>query len=353
MKMKPLVKILTVASMILLATILAVGGCASPTSGGPVEFKLGHWSPDGGVYDVQYEAFAKEVEEKTNGQVKITIIPGGALGNAPTHFDLLQSGGLDFSMWMPIVSPGKYPLFEAFELPFVTSDWESHLRAVHELINEGLMDDVFYEEVHYVAPGMAPPNHILTKGVKIKAPADLSGVRVRGEGGVKTQILDTAGATAVTVSYGEMYTALDTGVIEATMTVYQTAADFSFEDFIRYVVELDAASTNIMLIMNENSYQSLPRKTQKIIDEAGENSINALLGSLEARTKQGKDALIAAGATIYVPTAAEKQLWRDAFLPVWDAWLAKTEGAGLPGEDLLGAYGEAVEKNGGKWIYKY
>lgn len=348
----------SLASVIVAVLLLAGWGqlaaAASPSSpsGAPViELKLGHFGAV--AYEVQYEAFKKEVEERTKGRVRITIYHKSSLGDFRTHWTLLMSGGIDLAMMMPVYFPGKYPSFELFALPFIMSDLNTHIRAMDKMVRKGLLDKVYLNEIHHVAAGTSPANHIQTKAKKVVLPSDLKGVRIRGIGGVMTQVLEKVGAASVTVVYGELYSAFEKGVIEAALTDYMVTVNMRLEDFVRNVTELNASGSPLLLVMNKNSYAKLPPDIRKIIDEAGEHSLGVEIDAVNAEIKRGKAALIGKGAQVYVPTPAELQAWRNAFMPVWDDWLKTTASKGLNGKQLLHEYGVTVKELGGKWPYPY
>lgn len=339
-----------------LAALLLMAGCgqsaaASSQAGPVIELKLGHFGA--AAYEVQYEAFKKEVEEKSKGRVRITIYHKSSLGDFRTHWTLLTSGGIDLAMMMPVYFPGKYPLFELFALPFIMSDLDTHIRAMDKMIRKGLLDKVYLNEIHHVAAGTSPANHIQTKAKKVALPSDLKGMRIRGIGGVATQVLDKIGAASVTVVYAELYSAFEKGVIEAALTDYMVTVNMRLEDFVRNATELHASGSPLLLVMNKNSYAKLAPDLRKIIDEAGQNSLRVEIDAVNSEVKRGKAALLAKGAQIYSPTPAELQAWRTAFIPVWDDWLKTTESKGLNGKKLLQEYGATVKELGGKWPYQY
>ena len=98
--MRAIVKLLATAC----AVAFAVGGSAGAQDK-PIELKLSHWAPpshvnQGGVFG----PWAKMVEEKSGGRLKITIFPGGVLGKPADHWDLAQNGIVDIA-WARTTTP--------------------------------------------------------------------------------------------------------------------------------------------------------------------------------------------------------------------------------------------------------
>lgn len=324
---------------------------AAPAPVKAIDLKLGHWVMPGNVFYVLFEAFIKEVKEKSKGQLTISMVPG--LGSPQAHWDMLQQGALDFQLFLPMMHPGKFDLFEAFQLPFITSSVQSHIYASNDIIEKGLVDKSIYNDSVPLVWGISPANHIMTKGPKARVPTDLKGMKVRALGGVMTESLAKLECTPVTVIWAEQYTAIERGVVNALMTDYACVNDLKLDDHIRYIVELNACVTTHGLIMNKKRYESLSPELQKIIKEAAKNSLQAHFSQIDINEGKGRNAVLKRGGEVYVPTQGERQKWIDAFFPVWQDWIDRTEKKGLGGKQLLHEYGIAVKKYGGQWPYQY
>jgi TRAP-type C4-dicarboxylate transport system substrate-binding protein len=318
-----------------------------------IEMKFGHWNNPKSLHQAQYDAFAQEVEARTNGGIHITFYPGGSLGDIKTHQALLVSGSIDFAEFVPMFHPGKYPLFDMFQLPWLTNDIMIHTRAMQELGKRGLLDKVYYEEAHHLAGGIGTTASIFTVKDKIRKPKDLEGIKIRSSGGPTTRMLTAARASVVSVPFTETYEALQRGVVAGAFTDWSGSYDAKFLDFLRHVCVLDCYVTTIGIVMNKKSYERLPTEYKKIIDEAADNSIPPLIKNIAVVTKKSQEFLLSKGGEIYNPTPAEMQAWKDTFMFVWEDWIKEMESKGLDGKALLHEYGQTAKRLGGEWPYKY
>ena len=95
--------------------------------GGPVELVLGHFVPTRHEFHAQLlEPWAREVEGRSGGRLRISIHPGGSLGPAPAQYKNVTAGAMDIGLGVHSYTPGRFPLTESLELPFL---WDSARRA--------------------------------------------------------------------------------------------------------------------------------------------------------------------------------------------------------------------------------
>src|SRR6185369_712534 len=106
-----------------------VGPLAGPAK--PVELILGHFVPTAHEFHAQLLApWAADVEQRSGGRLRITIHPGGALGPAAAQYKNVTAGAMDIAFGVQSYTPGRFPLTEAAELPFL---WRSAEQATAAL----------------------------------------------------------------------------------------------------------------------------------------------------------------------------------------------------------------------------
>ena len=115
-----------------LVASLAVFGCAAPPTEAPpteappvaeepIEMSVAIWVPP--VHHTvpdMLEPWAQELEKRTNGRLKLTLFTGSALGAPADHFDIAVEGAADIAIFNPGFTPGRFPLSEVIELPFLS-----------------------------------------------------------------------------------------------------------------------------------------------------------------------------------------------------------------------------------------
>ena len=130
-------KLVIVSSLILMAIALVIGGCAKPAPAqhhrqpqhphqllhqlrATIELKMSTWPPLTDEYTQRgIVAWTKEIEQKTNGRVKITFFAGATLGAPPDHLDLVMKDTADIGWINPAFTPSVFPLTDIRNLPFL------------------------------------------------------------------------------------------------------------------------------------------------------------------------------------------------------------------------------------------
>ena len=100
--------------------IILVATLAAPVDAQdkPIELKFSSWVATAhGHHTGVMVPWAKMVEDKSGGRLKITIYPGSTLGKAVDHFDMVKNGIADVGFTTPGYTPGRFPLISVTELP--------------------------------------------------------------------------------------------------------------------------------------------------------------------------------------------------------------------------------------------
>ena len=108
-----------VASLTL--AMIALGTpAAAPAQDKPIELKFSSWVGTGhGHHTGVMVPWAKMIEEKSGGRLKVTIYPGSTLGKPADHFDMVMNGIADMGFATPGYTPGRFPLISVAELPLL------------------------------------------------------------------------------------------------------------------------------------------------------------------------------------------------------------------------------------------
>jgi TRAP-type transport system periplasmic protein len=119
-------------TLALLVSSLAIPGFLRAQAK-PIDLKIAMWvgaTHPGGICAKQW---SDELEKRTGGRIKAIFYYSEALGKAPTYADLLQSGGTDAATVMFGYTPGRFPLLEIMNLPFVWHEGDVEHRVYYAL----------------------------------------------------------------------------------------------------------------------------------------------------------------------------------------------------------------------------
>ncbi|MEW9670559.1 TRAP transporter substrate-binding protein [Ammoniphilus sp. 3BR4] len=272
-----------VASGILAAGLLS--GCgntegntgAAETGKGTEEkeqtLKLAHNLSEDHPVHIALSDFSKKVEEKSGGKMKVQIFANGVLGAEKEVLEQLQGGAVDMTKVSAAALENFAPEYAVFSVPylFVSKDHfykSMESEAVQKLY--GANKDKGFVGLTYYDSGA---RSFYTKGKAIKTPDDLKGLKIRVQDSpTAIKMVELLGGNPTPMAYGEVYTALQSGVIdgaESNETALTTgkhgevAKDFSLNE---HTMIPD------VLVISSNTWDKLSPEQQKILNEAAKSS---------------------------------------------------------------------------------
>ncbi len=275
--------------------------------------------------------YMRRVEELTDGQVEFDEHYLGALVGGPDVFAAIQDGRTEAGFHVSFYQPAELPITQIAGIPFVTEDAEAYVRALGEMF---ATNDAFQEE--FLSNGLRPLTfiHLSSATIGLKDPVDsyegLSGRRIRSAG-LLAPVLDAAGAEPVAMALGEVYEALQRGILDGWSSLALTPAMTSgLHEQAPYVHQ---PGTGMYLapsfMINETYYQSLPESIRAAFEQAAQE-VPEVGGQITMDTDALRcDELYAAGGEVVVWDQAEVDRWADV---VGDSaaelWFGNVESAG-------------------------
>lgn len=282
----------------------------------------------------------KAVEEQSGGRIDVQLFPSMQLGGKPPQlFDQARDGIVDVSWTLLGYTPGRFPIAEVFELPFMSGTAAQTTAALQEFQAKYLGD-----EMAQVKPLLlhAPAGYKFhMRSGPIASLADLKGKKIRAPSRAMTDALNALGATAVGMPVPEVAQALTTGVIDGAQIPWEVVGSLRVEEITNAHTEIGVEnggmSTAVMaLVMNRAKYDDLPDDLKKVIDDNSGAALAALAGEAFDRVEAAeRQKFLDAGAQINVIPAEQVGDWRAAVQPVIEAWVKAMDGRGLDGQAML------------------
>jgi TRAP-type C4-dicarboxylate transport system substrate-binding protein len=300
----------------------------------PIELKLSHFmSPMHNLHVDVFAPFAKTVEEKTNGRVKITIYPGEALGKAKDHYDMAAGGVTDLAFVIHGYTTGRFPLTSVIELPFLIPSAKVGSRVIWELYEKKFLTE--YPGVKVLSLWVHSPGHIHMAKKPVKTLEDMKGLRLRSPGPQQTLLLRELGVSPLTMPIPELYQAVQSGMADGAVIPFSAIVDFKLSDIIKHHTIGNLYVMSMSLVMNQKTWDSLPPDIQKIMEENSGPRMSEMAGtSYDSYDLKGVEAAKKVGATIYTPPSEEIKRWVDRSKSLTDKWIADMEAKGLPGKKI-------------------
>ena len=212
---------------------------------------------------VQMERWAKEVEKRTNGKVKVQTFPGGTLLPAKNIFDGVVTGTADIGNFAMSYQPGRFPVSEAIDLPIGFTSAKAASLALFDLIEKYKPKE--FEKVKMITLFTCPPADFMTK-TPVKSLSDLKGMELRASG-TGAAVLKRLGATPVGMPQSEAPEAIQKGVVKGNVSSMEILKDFNFAAYLPFATEANLFVVTFAVVMNNDKWNSLPADVKKVIDD--------------------------------------------------------------------------------------
>lgn len=323
------------AMVLFLVIFLAIEKPSYAQTAKPIELKLSHWmSPMHNLHVGVFTPFAKELEERTKGRVKITIYGGEALGKAKDHYDSAVNGITDIALFIQGYTAGRFPLTQVIELPIDVPSAKVGSRVIWELYEKYLEQE--YPGVKLLTLWTHEPGHVHMSKKPVKTLEDIKGLRVRSPGPIQTALVRELGASPLTIPVPELYDALNRGMADGTVIGFSAVKDFKLFEVLKYHTISNLYVMTMGLAMNLKAWNSLPPDIQKIMEGLIGARLSEMAGnSFDKYDLLGKEEAKKAGAEIYTLPPEEKKRWEERVRPLNEKWVADMEAKGLPGRKIF------------------
>ena len=279
------------------------------------------------------DAWAREIEKKTNGQVKINVLAGGTLTPADQCFDGVVKGISDIGMSVFAYTRGRFPMMEVLDLPLGYPNGRTATRVANEFFNkfkpkelEGVK--VFY--VHAHGPGLLHTKAPVTTLEQIK------GMKIRSTG-LSAKIAESLGAIPVAMPQGQTYESLQKGVVEGTFAPIETLKGWKQAEVIKSTTDCSAIgyTTAMFVVMNLQKWNGLPADVRKVMDEVSAQWIDLHGKAWDQIDQEGREYTLSLGNKIVSLSADENGRWKKAVRPIIDNYMKEVSAKGLPAEKAL------------------
>ena len=292
-------------------------------------------SPKAIVNQLFLEPWAREVAASSEGRVRVQVFPAMQLGGRPADlYGQARDGVVDLVWTLPGYSPGRFPLTEVFELPFVCGNAEATSQALTTFYRKWMRDE--YRDTHPLVFHATAPGQIHTADRPVRTVDDLAGLKARAASQTVAAMLEALGAVPVGMPVPQVYEALARGVVEGAMVPWTIMRPFRLHEVTRYHTEVDLGCTPFVLTMNKARYDGLPADVRRLLDDSTGMQLAQRLGRIWQEDEEaGRDIALQRGHPVIALAEAERARWRAATAPVVGAWVAKVDAMGYDGRALL------------------
>jgi tripartite ATP-independent transporter DctP family solute receptor len=269
------------------------------------------------------EYMGQLLKERSGGKLGVKVFPNGALGQERDTIEQLKIGGLD--MMRINVAPLNNIVPETIvpALPFIFRS-EEHMHTVLDgpigdeilaaMESQGMIGLAFYDS--------GARSMYATKPIKTLADIQHSKVRVQ-QSDLFVSMIEALGANPTPMPYGEVYTGLKTGIIDAAENNYPSYESSRHFEAAPYYSLTEHSMAPEVLVFSKPIWDRLKPEDQAMIRQAAKDSVPEMRKLWDEREAKSRQTVEAGGAKI--GQIEDKQAWTDAMKPVYDKFASTPE----------------------------
>ncbi len=263
------------------------------------------------------EFFGQEVESQTNGRIHVEVYPNNALGNEREVVELTIIGAVE------LVCPSNAPVatfvpeMMVLELPYLFRDREHMYRVLDGPIGQGFAEPLRKRGLYLLGYFDVGLRHLMTKDKVVASMADMAGLKIRTmENSLHLRAFTAFGASPLPMAYGEVYTAMEQGVIDGAEAARSNYYAKRFYEVAPHWAEIGWMFLVSPLVMSEQFYQSLSEEDQRVVEQAARKAIEFERQEYQRQGREALEKLEAEGVKITRPDRGE---FFEAAKEVWQA----------------------------------
>jgi TRAP-type C4-dicarboxylate transport system substrate-binding protein len=286
--------------------LLAASGAATAKT-----LKLATVMPDGSSWLVEMKAAGKQIEADTAGRVKIKFYPGGVMGNDKTVMRKIRAGQLQGGAFTSGALAPSYPDIDLYSLPLLFRSFDE-VDAVRAKIDPTLkagLEAAGFVPLAFTDGGFA----YIASQKPLRRVEDLAGVKVwMPEGDVMSQTaFEVAGVAPVPLPIADVYTALQTGLVDTVGAPPAGLIAFQWHTKVKYFTDVPLMYLIGILAVDTKSFSTLSPEDQKIVRDRFATAAVKLDAENRAGDQNARDALKKQGIEfIEASSEEEKQRWQ-------------------------------------------
>ncbi len=288
------------------------------------EIKFGHVGEPGSLFAASADEYARRANAKLGNKAKVVVFGSSQLGGDKELLQKLKLGTVDIALPSTVMS-SESDLFGVFEMPYLVKDRAHMARIEKDVFWSKLAPEAEKKGLKVIGVWENGYRHITNSKRPINSPADLQGIKLRvPEGKWRVKMFQTYGANPSPMKFSEVFTALQTGVMDGQENPFTQIYSAKFQEVQKFISLTGHVYTPAYVTVGAKKWESLPADVRKILEDTAKETQAFVY---EKAAKDDEDLLAkikAAGVTVNTPN-------KDAFVaaskPVYDEFAKEVTGA--------------------------
>jgi len=326
-------KTIRILCSILLAAACIVCMAPAPSqAAGPIKLTYANFPPASTFPCVQMERWAREVEKRTNGRIKIQTFPGGTLLPAKNIFDGVINGTADIGNFAMSYQPGRFPVSEAVDLPLGFTSARVASLVLYDIIEKYQPKE--FEKVKVLTLFTCPPADLMTSR-PVKRIADLKGMELRSSG-TGVEVVKALGGIPIAMPQSDTPEAIQKGIVKGIVSSLEVLKDMNYAAYTPYATDANLFVVSFAVVMNRNKWNALPADVKKTLEALGREQAEWTGRYVDDHVKE---ALIWSkqkyNHQVFQLSATDRAEIQKRVKPIIDNYVSRVSGQGVAGAKII------------------
>lgn len=283
----------------------------------PINLRLGHAVFEAHPIHDTALRFKEAVERLSNGDITVNIFPARQLGGVKELAEGVQFGTVDMTVNSTSAYSTLEPSIDAFQLPGVIPDYEGFVTMAKSDEARAIMDTLEKHNMVALSVSEGGQRHFMTVTKPVESLADMKGLKTRVA--PNKMFLDAWGATGVNptpMAYGEIYSALETGTLDAVEINLTSIESEKYYEVAKGVTLTGHYFWPSFLLVNKARFNSMTPEQQAIMRQAADEIVEAQVMAVKDLDASVTQHLAELDIPVIEPSEAFRTELSDAFAPV-------------------------------------
>lgn len=307
----------------------------------PRELKMGITVSETSSWGLSAKRFAEIVAKETGGAVKVAIFPNSQLasGNQIKELEMLQNGAIDFTITSTIFYTSLEPRMTAVSMPFLFGSYAQVDRYRNGPLGDEILALTKSKGITGLALGENGFRQLTNSKREVKTPEDVKGLKIRIPGIKMYQSAWKAlGANPLTMSFGEVFGALQQKVVDGQENDYEVVANAKLYEVQKYMTVWNYSYASLVYGVNTATFESFEPALQAIVRKAAKEAADLQVKLNREKDDANLQTIKAKGMVVYEVPPATLAKFQAVVAPVYDEYRP------VVGEALLKKFQDVVKQ---------
>lgn len=324
-----------------LSAMLAFGSQAAI---GATRVHVSYNVAEGSSWDQGAQVFKKLVEERSDGAYRVSLHPNAAMagGNDRVELEMVQGGAVHFLIKSTTWMTGLDPRFQVLGLPWLFPDHDTANTVLDGPAGDALMETIESRDLVGLAWGVNGFRQVTNSKVPVRTPADLKDMKIRVPGiPMYLSLFEAMGASPTTMSFSEVFTALQTGTVDGQENPLSLIYSSRFYDVQKHVTMWNYSYDAIVFATGKGFWEGLSAEDQDMFRQAAREAMDHERQVVKQEDAEIPAKLAEAGVEIVELSDDELQVFKETLEPVYAEYREKL------GADFVELFENGVAKANG------